>query len=324
MSVEGLVSAVVPTKDRPAMLRRAVRSVREQTYEPIELIVVDDGSEEPAREAIADLQDGTLERFVIRRQATNRGAAAARNVGIETARGEYVAFLDDDDQWEPRKTERQVAALAAADEDAGVTFVGNRQIDADGTTVDTHVRDTDGDISAEILYGNYIGSFSGVLVERDLVDAVGGLDERFPAWQDWELYVQLAQRAEFVAVPEPLARRSVEHGGRISPGYDAKREIAPVLFEDYLREPAAAHGVERRVRGSLQARLGRAAWLEGRFPEARRHYAHAIGTYPLETSFWVFLLAVSGGPYTMHVAKQAKRLLESLPSVDEIRGNNLS
>jgi glycosyltransferase involved in cell wall biosynthesis len=315
MEHPGLVSVVIPTKDRPEMLRRAVLSVLGQTYTPVELIVVDDGSAEPAREAIGDLEAGDLERFVIRRHEENQGGAAARNTGIREARGEYIAFLDDDDRWTPHKLEKQIAALREAGGNAGVAFTGNRQLDAEGNTVDVHIRTTDGDVSERILYGNYIGSFSGVLVRRELVDTVGFLDERFPAWQDWEYLVRLAQHTEFVAVPEPLVCRYIDHENRISPGYERKREVASLMFEECLRGPALEHGVERRVRGSLQARIGRVAWLEGKFGEARSRYARAIRIYPYDRSFWAFLLALSGGPYTMRLAKVTKTLLAQVSYV---------
>jgi glycosyltransferase involved in cell wall biosynthesis len=306
MTDSGLVSVVIPTKGRPEMLRRAVVSVLEQTYAPLELIVVDDGSTEPAREAIADIEHSDLERLEIRRHEDNQGGAAARNTGLQEACGEYVAFLDDDDAWLASKVERQVTALREAGTRTSVAFVGNRQLDADGEVIDLHIRRADGDVSERILYGNYVGSFSGLLVERDALETVGELDERFPAWQDWEYYVRLAQATEFVAVPEPLVRRYIDHEDRISPGYAAKREVAPLMFEECLSGPAREHGVERRVRGSLQARLGRAAWLEGQFGAARAHYARAIRIYPFDRTFWIFLLALSGGPYTMRAAKGAK------------------
>jgi glycosyltransferase involved in cell wall biosynthesis len=315
MADSGLVSVVIPTKDRPEMLRRAVVSVLGQTYAPLELIVVDDGSAEPAREAIADLDPGTLERFIVRRHEDNQGGAAARNTGLREACGEYVAFLDDDDRWTPHKLEKQVAALREAGEDAGVCFTGNRQLDATGDTIDVHIRRTDGDVAERILYGNYVGTFSGILFRGALVETVGELDERFPAWQDCEYLVRLAQHTEFVAVPEPLVCRYIDHDDRISPGYDRKREAASLMFEECLREPALEHGVERRVRGSLQARIGRVAWLEGQFGEARSRYARAIRIYPYDRSFWVFLLALSGGPYTMRLAKSAKTLLAQVSYV---------
>jgi len=312
MAETATVSVVIPTKGRPEMLRRAVSSVLDQTYAPIELIVIDDASAKPARAAIADLPTGGLERFAVHRHEENQGAAAARNTGLWEARGQYVAFLDDDDWWLPEKLEKQVEAIRTADGAVGVAFTGNRKLDADGETLHKHIRTTDGDLSEKLLYSNYIGTFSVILFDRELVDTVGTLDERFPAWQDWEYYVRLAQHAEFVAVPEVLVNRDIDHEDRISPGYEAKCEIAPIMFEDCLRGPAIEHGVERRVRGSMESRLGRAAWLERRLGAARSHYVRAIRIYPYDRSFWVFLAALSGGSYTMRVARAVNRGLVRL------------
>jgi glycosyltransferase involved in cell wall biosynthesis len=309
MSRDALVSVVIPTKDRPEMLRRAVLSVLGQTYSPVELIVVDDGSVEPAREAIADLNTDDLRRFEVVRHGENRGGAAARNTGLREARGEYVAFLDDDDRWTPHKLEKQVEALRGAGESAGVAFAWNRQLDTDGSVVDMHLPRADGDVSERILYGNYIGSFSGVLVRRTLAERVDGLDERFPAWQDWEFLVRLAQQTEFVSIPEPLVVRHIGHGARISPGYEAKRDIASMMFEEHLLAPATEHGVERRVRANLEFRLAKAARLTGAYGTARSHVARAIRTYPYDPSFYVYLLAISGGPHTMRLAKRSKTTL---------------
>lgn len=324
MEHPGLVSVVIPTKDRPEMLRRAVLSVIGQTYAPVELIVVDDGSADPAREAIDDLESGDLERFVIRRHEENQGGSAARNTGIREARGEYIAFLDDDDRWTPHKLEKQVAALRGADEAAGVAFAGNRQLDADGNTVDVHLSKADGDVSERILHGNYIGSFSGMLMRRELSETVGLLDEGFPAWQDWEYFVRLAQHTEFVAVPEPLVHRYVDHDNRISPGYAVKRDIASTMYETRLRDPAREYGIEDRVRASLEVRLGKAARLAGEYGTARSHFVSAIRRYPYDLSFYAYLLVISGGPRAMRLAQTAKGLLTRLSYlIDRIRSGGV-
>jgi glycosyltransferase involved in cell wall biosynthesis len=320
MEDSGLVSVVIPTKDRPEMLRRAVVSVIGQAYTPVELIVVDDGSADPAREAIGDLEAGDLERFVIRRHEKNQGGAAARNTGIREARGEYIAFLDDDDRWTPHKLTKQVEALQEAGEAAGVAFAGNRQLDSEGNTIDVHLPRTDGDVSEPILHGNYIGSFSGMLMRRELSETVGLLDEQFPAWQDWEYFVRLAQHTEFVAVPEPLVCRYVDHEDRISPGYAVKRDIASTMYETRLRDPASEHGIEDRVRASLEVRLGKAARLDGEYGNARSHFVSAIRRYPYDLSFYVYLLVISGGPRAMRLAQTVKGLLTRLSYVvDRLR-----
>src|SRR5262245_21923057 len=109
---EPLVSVIVPTRDRPTLLARALASIDAQTFCAGEIIVVDDGSQNPPHEVIAGFPSVRL--IVLPRRG---GAAAARNVGIRASRGEFVAFLDDDDAWLPSKLERQVELLAASPPD---------------------------------------------------------------------------------------------------------------------------------------------------------------------------------------------------------------
>lgn len=287
------------------MLRRAVRSVLEQTYEPIELHVIDDGSDTPAREVIAGLRTDELAGFECHRHETNRGGNAARKTGVQAATGEYVAFLDDDDEWLPEKTACQVATLQES-ESAGVAYTQNRQLIAPDTTESIHRPGPGGDIAQRILFGNYIGGYSVVMVKADLFDRVGPPDEQFPAWQDWELHVRLAQETEYVSIAEPLVYRHVGHDDRISPGYETKREIAPLMFERRLQEPAREYDVVTEVRAALQTRLARAAQLEERYTTARSHFVSAIRLDPWNRSYYIYLLALSGGRFTFVPARKFK------------------
>ena len=103
-----LVSVVIPTYNRGETLLRAIDSVLKQTYQNFEIIVVDDCSQENIAQLIRDLNDN---RLIFQRHSNNRGGSAARNTGIEKARGEYIAFLDSDDVWLPQKLELQLQAI---------------------------------------------------------------------------------------------------------------------------------------------------------------------------------------------------------------------
>src|SRR5437879_5328746 len=125
---EPLVSVILPTYNRLRYLGGALESVRTQTYEHWELVVVDDGSTDGSGEYLARLVDRRVR--LLSRSHTG-SAAVARNSGIAMARGEYLAFLDDDDAWMPQKLERQMAALR---EDRAVqwNYTGYILVDADG------------------------------------------------------------------------------------------------------------------------------------------------------------------------------------------------
>jgi glycosyltransferase involved in cell wall biosynthesis len=303
-----LVSVVIPTKDRPEMLTRAVQSVLDQTYDPIELHIVDDGSTPPAREAIAGLPTEELAGFECHRHETNRGGNAARKTGVEAATGEYVAFLDDDDEWLSEKTERQVSTLQET-ASAGVAYTQNRQLISPNQPRSIHRPGPGGDIAERILFGNYIGGYSVVMMEAGLFDSVGVPDEQFPAWQDWELHIRLAQETEYVSIADPLVDRHVGHADRISPGYDMKREIAPRMFETRLKKPAREHGIKTEVRAALKSRLARAAQLEERYTTARSHFASAVRFDPRNRSYYIYLLALSGGRFTFVPARKLKHIV---------------
>ena len=131
---KNLVSVVIPTFNRREKVIRAVQSVLAQTYPPIEVIVSDDGSTDgtPARIAKLISQEGSRVRYV--RSEINHGVSAARNRGIEVACGEYIAFLDSDDTWDPEKIEAQVVIAQNLGTDAFV-FCSGRVCDASGEQI---------------------------------------------------------------------------------------------------------------------------------------------------------------------------------------------
>jgi glycosyltransferase involved in cell wall biosynthesis len=290
-----LVSVVIPTFERPRRTQRAVDSVAEQTYDPLELVVVDDGSDPPLGPALS-VPDGAFERSALLRHDRNRGGNAARNTGIDRASGEYVAFLDSDDEWEPAKIERQVARLERTP-DAAMSYTGVRQLDADGNL--NAIRDATerGDLSAALLRGNAVGTFSSVVVSAAALERVARPDPGMPCWQDWEWYLRLSTGVEFDAVDDPLTVRHNE-GDQISGRYEPKRDEAyPVMRSriwEFADTPREAHvGI-----AYLNYELGRAALSTRRYAEARRFLGRAIRDYRTEHRFYLYL-ACSGAQYPL-------------------------
>lgn len=304
-----LVSVVVPTYDRPAALERAIDSVVAQTHRPLELVVVDDHSPTPVEDAIAfPDDDGIAVRCV--RHRTNRGGNAARNTGIDTATGGFVAFLDDDDEWLPAKIARQLDAIARRD--AGVAYTGVRNVGPDGGTLSTTRPASSGDVTSRLLFGNFIGTFSAVLVRRCALERAGALDERLPSWQDWEYYARLAEECAFASVPEPLVVRHNAPTGQISRSVAPKREVSYPILLDRLRPLARERGVERKMEGYVAYALGRAALSNGAYRGARRDFARAIHRYPFDPSFYAYLAAAAGGRYAYPALRRAKRRVAAM------------
>jgi glycosyltransferase involved in cell wall biosynthesis len=205
-----LVSVIVPVHNRRALIGATLRSVLAQTYPNVELLVVDDGSDDgTADEVASSFGDGV--RLI--RLGTNQGRSAARNIGWAEARGDLVAFLDSDDLWAADKLARQVPCFANSDVSLVCCRIG--VVDADGQPM--------ADESAELArafddadargheYGGVTETWcriytSTVVVRRELLQATGGFDERLTQFEDWDLFWRIARQGRVVALPDTLVQ----------------------------------------------------------------------------------------------------------------------
>ena len=215
-----LVSVVIPTKNRSALLSRSVISILNQTYQDIEIIIVDDGSTDDTPELVANLSKRDS-RIVGMRNETSLGGGAARNVGISAAKGEYTAFLDDDDEWHPRKLERQVPFAGK------YSMVGCRRTVAEGLkiggirirrkkrhlTPQVNAQPHTSSVSLNDFYLDADISPTVVLTKTTYLQTIGGFDPALVASQGRDLFIRLAKRfGPAVMVEECLATHHVEHG----------------------------------------------------------------------------------------------------------------
>ncbi|HYD10055.1 MAG TPA: glycosyltransferase family 2 protein, partial [Acidimicrobiales bacterium] len=185
-----LVSVVVPTHDRSALVVRAVRSATSQTVDDIEVLVVDDGSSDDTPAVLAELAADDRRLRVLRHEEA-RGAPAARNTGIDHATGAYLALLDDDDEWLPTKLERQLAQFV---DDPSLALVGchHALVADDGATV--AYRGPTACTRAELLWCDFVGGSSLGLVRRDAFPAgLPRFDPDLPTCQDWDYWVRCAE-----------------------------------------------------------------------------------------------------------------------------------
>ena len=197
-----LVSVVIPAYNAAGCIRRAVDSVLAQTYRDLELIVVDDGSTDGTLSLLNSY--GTSLRVV---QKPNGGLSSARNAGIHTARGEYVAFLDADDWWQPEKLDRQVAWMRAHPE-AVFCSTAARVVDARGQTTGEWRCGSFRGTTLEAIFaanGYIAGSGSAVVARRDALLAAGGFDEALKSLEDIDMWMRLAAQGGYHCIDEPLA-----------------------------------------------------------------------------------------------------------------------
>jgi glycosyltransferase involved in cell wall biosynthesis len=308
-----LVSAVVPTYGRrPDLFRAAVESVRRQTYDDIELVVVDDSPENVS--AWLDGDDAGFTDVVRVRNGGHDGAAAARNTGIRAASGSLIGFLDDDDRWFPTKVERQVAAFT--DEAVGLVCTG-QQHGTEGTTTNVSVPTVRGDVTEALLSGAMLGPTSTAMVRAAVVRDAGELfDERLHCWEDKEWYIRLSRHCLFEPVQEPLVYR---HSGAHEQLTDAsdfetlRDRTRPLLLSKH-RELAAEFGsrCERRFVATTARLLAAAALSAGRYGDARRYAGEALRHAPGSLRALQYLLAAIGGRYTHVPLRTLRRQLVRL------------
>lgn len=201
------VTVVIPTRDRwPLLSAHALPSALSQEGVELEVVVVDDGSVDGTHERVPELGE---DRLRLMRHDHPRGKAAARNTGIADARGEWVAFLDDDDLWSPRKLRVQLDAVGSAH----WAYTGTLVVDESLRPIDSLRLVAPDTLVDGLRHGNVVaGGSSTVMVRTDLLRKVGGFDESLWLGQDWDLWLRLAG-SPAVACPEYLVA-TLEHPGR--------------------------------------------------------------------------------------------------------------
>lgn len=197
-------SIIIPTYQRPQQLRKAIESVLAQSFKDFELIVVDDASNDETEGVVRTFDD---DRIIYMCHSSNRGGGAARNTGLKSAGGEYIAFLDDDDEWLPSKLAKQMEILEHSDPMVGGVYAGYFKVRY-GTeeVMKVTVPTKRGNIYQELLSQNCIGSTSLVLLKKECFQEIGMFDESLPSFQDYDLWIRISQKFNFEYVGEPLLK----------------------------------------------------------------------------------------------------------------------
>jgi glycosyltransferase involved in cell wall biosynthesis len=226
-----LVTVVIPTFNRASLVTRAIASVQAQTHQPIELIVVDDGSTDQTEAAVRGLAVSNV-RYL--RHATNQGQCAAINTGILASTGRFVSFLDSDDEWLPEMIQKQLDVFRRGGDDLGVVYTQAGE-SRGRDLVPSKVSTLEGRIHREALTQGYVSPSIAMLVRRECFDRVGLFDTRFSSFQDDDLCFRLAKEYAFGLVPEMLAV--------IHPGADDRltKDLRPYArgWRDLLRKHEA-------------------------------------------------------------------------------------
>lgn len=202
-----LVSVIIPTYKRPETLKRSIDSVLNQTYQNIEVVVADDngiGSEYGLKteEVMREYSDNPRVKYVQHEQNIN--GSAARNSGFRASKGEYIMFLDDDDEFLPCKVSSQIKRLEELDDSWGACYTNYVRVSTDGSKVVSKCKEkAEGDLLVEELKRNlFIAAGSNLMVRRSVVEEVGGFNENFLRNQDIEFLVKILKRYKLAYAPD--------------------------------------------------------------------------------------------------------------------------
>lgn len=275
------VSVIVATYNYGCFLAAALDSVRAQTFDDFEAIVIDDGSTDDSAAVVRPyLKDG---RFRYQR-SEHLGQPRAKNAGIHLARAELVAFLDADDLWLPAKLARQIE-LFRRDPGLGVAYTRRRLIDADSHELQYEQPVLHrGNVLDAIFRSNFV-CFSSVMVRRAVFEQIGLFDETLPLAIDYDLWLRAALLHRFDYVDDPLVKYRVGHAN-LSRRFAERLEIAKRIMDRFVHEhggadvlaPATVRAAYAETWYHLAAaRLDRSRWLSCRTYFRSLAYAPARG-----------------------------------------------
>lgn len=197
-----LVSVIITTHGRLELLKKAISSVQQQTYTKIELIIVDDCSEDGTREWVKNCFKDEVKYIYIEKE-DSKGGNHARNIGIEAANGEYIALLDDDDIWNPKKIEKQVE-LMKRNHSMVLVYCGHTKVyEKKDNIISIPSNEFIGDLSSKVFTMVFCTT-SMIMIRKNIFEKSGVFDEQLKFWQEYDLIIRICQYGTVGCVHESL------------------------------------------------------------------------------------------------------------------------
>jgi glycosyltransferase involved in cell wall biosynthesis len=203
-----LVSVIIPAYNAEVHIRRTVSSVLNQTYRNIEILVVDDGSDDSTAEIVGSM--ARRDKRIQLLKQSNLGVAAARNLAIKKSRGEFIAPLDADDIWYCRKLEKQVDTFVKADPQVGLVYCWCVVVNEDDKVLGHASKgEAEGAVLKALFFSNFLGNGSVPLIRRDCFEKIGLYSSRLKeqgaqGCEDWDIYLRIAEKYRYGVVREYL------------------------------------------------------------------------------------------------------------------------
>lgn len=299
------VSVIIPTYNREQLLGRAIQSVLAQTYQDFELIIVDDGSTDNTERLVKSFNSEKI-RYIWHRE--NKGTSAARNTGIQSAKGDYIALQDSDDEWLPDKLEKQMRAFATAPPEVGIVYSGFHMIITNKRKYkpSPSITPKDGDIFSSILKGEYLVSPQTTVVKRECFERAGMFDEALSSIEDWELFLRFSKHYQFKYINEPLVLYYPQPDS-MSRNKSATIKVYKLILKRYFEDIKQ----DKKLLARHYLRLGHFLYSSGELSQGRGYFAKSIKTHPLDIkAIGAFLVSLLGRRIYNIVAKRYRQILK--------------
>ena len=304
------VSVIILTYNRAQLLSRAIQSVLNQTYSNWELIVVDDGSTDNTRKIVEEFQKNDR-RIEYIWQENFGGTSKPINTGIKVSQGEYIALLEDDDEWLPEKLEKQLEVFQnSKKENLGFVSCNILIVNEKTKAIKTHNIPKYNDItfSEKPVDNKFFVSFSTPMIKREVINKVGFLDENLKFRGDKDIFLRISKKYNFDFVPTPLVKCHIHHGKNVTemPFYD--RSLSDLLYihrkyRDLYKKYPKICSREQRSIGNLYVLLGDCR-------QGRKYFLRSIATYPFNfKSYQNLLLSFLGSRAFTHFFNFKKKLI---------------
>jgi glycosyltransferase involved in cell wall biosynthesis len=298
------VSVIIPTRNRTELLRDAIISVLEQTYQDFEIIVVDDASVDDGSERVVSSFGDHRIRYYRHNRA--RGGSAARNTGILNSTGDFLAFLDDDDVWLPEKLSRQMEILLASMPDVGAVYTGRMTVErTSGKVLDQHRPVKRGNMVQDLLLENCIGGASAIVLKRKCLEQVGMFDETLPCSQDYDLWLRVASAFSIECIGEPLFKYHI-HQSQITTDLEALDKGLQLIVTKYR-----AFGVSRKYFSERYLELGIKRCLTRDIGRGRTAFMRALRLCPIQLRGYFNLCLTFTGPDNFRQVKDVRRRINA-------------
>lgn len=279
---KGLVSVVIPSFNREKTITGCINSILSQTYRHLEVIVVDDCSQDNTVAAIEAINDNRVRYF---RLDKNQGACFARNYGAKVSKGEFIAFQDSDDIWYADKLQKQYDFLQQTAND--FVFCGMKRIGTDGHSsyYPQNLENFSGDFFSRILEDNCI-STQTMFMKHEVMDSVD-FDVTFKRFQDWDFALRVAKKFAIGYLPEALVESTVQDNSisRVANKYEAYSHLFEKYKNDLVKYP--------RIYSLYQNKMGDALSFSDR-RKAGMHYAKSLQYHSDSRIFAKWILSKIG------------------------------